>query len=130
VSASDASAGALAVAAANAEVIGVAVSFSHARGLPAGSWDLVVANLPYVRADEWTGLAPEITRYEPRGALVAGEDGLDAIRELVDVAAPGQQLLVEHAPGQAAQLRGLLAEAATHRDLAGRERATVGRRPA
>ena len=30
------------------------------RGLPAGDYDLVVANLPYVRDDEWDGLAPEI----------------------------------------------------------------------
>ena len=33
------------------------------------SYDLVVANLPYVREDEWAGLAPEIREYEPREAL-------------------------------------------------------------
>ena len=61
-------------------------------GLPGGAFDLVVANLPYVREDEWAGLAPEIRLYEPREALVAGADGLDAIRSLVAQAPPGTAL--------------------------------------
>ena len=68
----------------------------------------MVANLPYVREDEWDGLEPEITRYEPREALVAGADGLDAIRELVAGTPRGTRLALEHAPAQAAAVRELL----------------------
>ena len=126
VSASDASPAALDVARVNAARLGVDVELSLARGLPAGEYDLVLANLPYVREDEWAALEPEITRYEPREALVSGVDGLDAIRELVGGAPPGTRLALEHAPAQAEAVRGLLADADTRRDLAGRERVTLG----
>ncbi|HYJ00442.1 MAG TPA: peptide chain release factor N(5)-glutamine methyltransferase [Thermoleophilaceae bacterium] len=126
VSASDASNEALEVARANAAALGLDVEMSVARGLPQGDYDLVVANLPYVTEAEWPGLQPEIRRYEPRGALVSGEDGLDAIRELVGQAPTALRLALEHAPDQAATVRALLPGAQTHRDLAGRERVTVG----
>ena len=45
-----------------------------------GPYDLIVSNPPYVRESEWPGLAPEITLYEPREALLGGPDGLDVIR--------------------------------------------------
>ena len=45
--------------------------------------DLIVANLPYVSWAEWEQLAWTITVYEPRSALDAGPDGLDAIRRLL-----------------------------------------------
>ena len=77
VSGSDASADAAAVARLNGLSDAVV-----ATGLPAGQFDLVVANLPYVREDEWPSLPPEIRLWEPRSALVSGADGLDAIRLL------------------------------------------------
>lgn len=128
VSASDPSADALAVARANAARLGLAVELWETGGLPraAARADLVVANLPYVSEGEWDGLAPEIVRYEPREALVAGPDGLSAIRELVASAPAGARLALEHAPHQAAAVRALLAGARTERDLAGRERVTLG----
>ena len=129
VSASDSSAAAVAVARANAARLGLPLTVTEARGLPAGEFDLVLANLPYVREDEWAGLEPEITRFEPPEALVSGPDGLDAIRELVALAGAGTRLALEHAPDQAAAVRGLLEGAETHRDLAGRERVTVGTAP-
>jgi release factor glutamine methyltransferase len=49
---------------------------------------LVVANLPYVSAREYATLPPDIRIHEPSTALVAGEDGLEAIRALLDMAAP------------------------------------------
>ena len=128
VSGSDASADAVEVARANAARLGLDVAFEVVRGLPSGSYDLVVANLPYVREGEWDGLPPEIRLYEPREALVSGADGLDAIRELV-TGASGTRLALEHAPDQAAAVRALLGDARTVRDLAGRERVTVGRAP-
>jgi release factor glutamine methyltransferase len=89
----------------------------------------VLANLPYVAEPEWGSLAPEITRFEPRAALVSGPDGLDAIRALVGGAPPGIRVALEHAPHQAEAVRALLREPHTLRDLAGRERVTAGRVP-
>jgi release factor glutamine methyltransferase len=120
VSASDASASAVAVAALN----GLAAAVHD--GLPPGEYDMVVANLPYVREDEWDGLAPEIRLFEPREALVSGADGLDAIRSLVAQAAPGTQIALEHAPAQTEAVSALLGQPRTHPDLAGLPRVTVG----
>ena len=127
VSASDASADAVSVAVANTSALGLDVPVTVARGLPPGSFDLVLANLPYVREDEWRALQPEIVRYEPREALVSGADGLDAIRALVAEAPTGQRLALEHSPDQAEAVRALLDDVRTLSDLAGRERVTVGR---
>ena len=128
VTASDASAAAVEVARANARGLGLLLEPFVASGLPEGEFDLVLANLPYVAEREYAQLAPEILRFEPRAALVGGgEDGLDAIRALVAHAPPGTRLALEHAPGQAAAVRALLAPGvATLRDLAGLERVTVG----
>lgn len=133
VTASDVAADAVAVARANAVRLGLRLEPFVADGLPAepraaGTWppDLVVANLPYVTDAEWGGLAPEITRYEPRGALTSGTDGLDAIRALVAQAPSGTRLALEHGSEQGEAVRALLDGAATRRDLAGHERVTVG----
>ena len=129
VSASDASAGAVDVALANAARLALPLDVVVAPGLPGGSQGMVLANLPYVREDEWSGLQPEIVRWEPREALVSGGDGLDAIRSLVAEAPSGTRLALEHAPRQAEAVRALLREAETLRDLAGRERVTAGFAP-
>jgi release factor glutamine methyltransferase len=147
VTASDASADAVRIAVANGSRLGLGVEFvaasdwpdAHSLHLdrnspgPGGSSgfapDLVVANLPYVREDEWALLQPEIRLYEPREALVAGPDGLDAIRSLVAAAPAGTQLALEHAPAQAAEVRSLLVGGETLKDLAGRERVTLGSVP-
>jgi release factor glutamine methyltransferase len=130
VTASDSSPGAVEVARDNADRLGLAVAIEIANGLPPGDYDLVVANLPYVREDEWDGLEPEIREYEPREALVSGEDGLDAIRSLVLQAEANTLLALEHAPTQAAAVRELLrGDVRTIQDLGGRDRVTVGRAP-
>jgi release factor glutamine methyltransferase len=126
VSASDLSGPALQVAKANAERLRLDVRFGDE---PSFDVDLLVANLPYVRDDEWDGLQPEIRLYEPRSALTSGADGLDAIRGLVAGAPAGTQLALEHAPAQAADVRKLLVGAETLKDLAGRERVTLGSVP-
>jgi release factor glutamine methyltransferase len=125
VSASDTSEDALTVARGNAARLGLDVGFAVGSAPPVAV-DLVVANLPYVRDDEWAGLQPEILRYEPRGALVSGADGLDAIRELVAAVPAGTLLALEHAPAQAAEVRALLTEVRTIEDLAGRQRVALG----
>jgi release factor glutamine methyltransferase len=129
VTASDASPAAVELARLNAARLGLALDLQVETGLPAGEWDLVIANLPYVREDEWDGLQPEIRNYEPREALVSGADGLDAVRALVAEAPSGTRLALEHAPGQAAAVRALLRGAETRCDLAGRERVTLGAAP-
>jgi release factor glutamine methyltransferase len=134
VTASDISPVAVAVARANASRLGLSLDPFVADGLPAGApaaggaWPpaLVVANLPYVTDAEWGGLQPEIRRYEPRGALTSGADGLDAIRALVAEAPGGTRLALEHGSEQGPAVRALLDDAETRRDLAGRDRVTVG----
>jgi release factor glutamine methyltransferase len=82
--ATDTSAGALTVARANAVRLGLADRVEFVEGtIPAGeSFDLVLANLPYVAERDWAALQPEVTKWEPREALLAGPDGLDAYRAL------------------------------------------------
>ena len=102
---------------------------SDESGLPEGDYDLVVANLPYVPEGDWGQLQPEIRGYEPREAFVSGEDGLDAIRELVAAAPSGTQLALEHGNDQGAEVREMLEDAESYPDLANWERITVGRVP-
>ncbi len=42
-------------------------------------FDLILSNPPYVSEKEYPALPPEVLA-EPKGALLAGEDGLDAVR--------------------------------------------------
>ncbi len=94
--ATDTSPGALEVARANAERLGLADRVRFVPGTVPGReggaedrspdgvepFDLVLANLPYVAERDWQGLQPEVTKWEPREALLAGPDGLDAYRTL------------------------------------------------
>lgn len=70
----------------------------------AGSFDLVVSNPPYIARPDIDGLEPEVARYEPRGALVGGPDGLESYRSLCpllpDVLAPAGIALIELGVGQ------------------------------
>ena len=97
---------------------------------------LIACNPPYI-ADGDPRVEHGVRRYEPRGALFAGADGLDALRHVVAEApshlVDGGWLVVEHGDTQGASVRKLFAETgfdtiATHRDLAGLERYTEGRR--
>lgn len=133
VTASDASAAALAVARGNAERLGLAVDFV------AGDWwqplagrrfDLVLSNPPYVAGDD-AHLAA--LRHEPRGALTPEGDGLDALRRIIagapDHLRTGAWLLLEHGYDQAVAAQQLLADrgfaaAVTRHDLAGLPRCT------
>jgi release factor glutamine methyltransferase len=136
--ATDVSVAALAIARRNAADLGVRnVEFL------AGSWfaplegrrfELIVSNPPYVA--EGDPVLSSALRYEPRGALGGGADGLAAVREIVRAAplhlARGGWLLLEHGARQAAQVaRELVVRGFTHvrshRDLAGHERATEAR---
>jgi release factor glutamine methyltransferase len=115
----DRSEGALSVARTNAQRCGVAARISFLHGdllapLP-GSVDLAVANLPYVSEAEYDALPPGIRCYEPREALAAGEDGLDAIRALLATApthlSKDAVLLLEIGAIQGARVAALAARA-------------------
>jgi len=128
----DVSADAVDVARANAVSLGLDVAFAVGDLLDGVTGvDAVLANLPYVAAG--VSLPPEITRYEPPGALFAGADGLDVIRRLVAaVSGPTVGLLaLEIGPEQADEVSQLLwdaglAEVGVRDDLAGLARVVVG----
>jgi release factor glutamine methyltransferase len=48
-----------------------------------GTFNVIVANLPYVSEADWRELPPELRDHEPRGALVGGENGLEVIERLL-----------------------------------------------
>ncbi len=101
-----------------------------------GTFDLVLANPPYVEDD--ADLAPGVRDHEPAEALYAGPEGLDDYRRLIPqlaaLLAPAGVALVEIGASQAAAV-GAIADAAgltarLHRDLGGRDRVIELRRAA
>lgn len=134
VTAIDSSAGALDVARTNARATGFEIELSGWNlhdGLPAGPWDLVVSNPPYVAPDEIESLEPEVRDWEPRAALV----GVGATEAVVDAATGalrrGGALVLEVASGDAERVAGLLRAGGltavyVTTDLAGRERVVEG----
>ncbi|MFT3853554.1 MAG: peptide chain release factor N(5)-glutamine methyltransferase [Ilumatobacteraceae bacterium] len=100
-----------------------------------GGLDVVVCNPPYV-ADDDPQVEAVVRAWEPAGALFAGEDGLDAIREIVAEApgwlAPGGWLVLEIGADQGAAVAALadaagLADVEIRPDAAGRDRMLVAR---
>lgn len=134
--ATDTSPAALEVARANAERLGLTAGVEFHEGtLPPGDalFDLVLANLPYVSEAEWPDLEPEVTEWEPREALLAGPDGLDAIRAFLQASPPARCLALEIGEGQAGAVGELMLEAGfgeieVRKDLAEIERVVVGKR--
>jgi release factor glutamine methyltransferase len=97
----------------------------------AGQVHVLVSNPPYVSVGEWETLPPEVRKFEPPVALVAGPTGFEAIEEVLTGArrwlAPGGTLVVELAPHQAEEARRRAASvgylgASILPDLAGRAR--------
>jgi len=141
VTATDTSAAALEVAHANAGRLGLVDRVDFAEGtLPEGEFDLILANLPYIAERDWPSIQPEVTQWEPREALLAGPEGLDAYRAFVPRcgrAFPSQggetstAVAVEVGEGQAEAVATLMRESGfggveTRRDLAGIERVVIG----
>lgn len=142
--ATDASPGALAVAARNAARHELGnVRFAEGGHdwygpLQGARFDLIASNPPYIASDD-PHLARGDLRFEPATALASGVDGLDDIRRIVDGGKahllPGGWLLIEHGWDQGAAIRVLFdtagfAEVQTVQDLEQRDRITLGRRPA
>lgn len=130
---------ALDVASANAARLGLEDRVRFETGsLPgSGSFDLVLANLPYVSARDWLSLEPELRDFEPRGALTPGPTGLEAIEALlgelsVSATVRAAAVALEVGEGQAGIVSELVRRAGFERvevrpDLAGIDRAVVGR---
>lgn len=138
--ATDTSENALQIASKNAHQLGKKnVSFHQGNwctALPSSGLDAIVSNPPYIAATEWERYAAQL-EFEPHHALVAGDDGLDAIREICQTATlylkPGGYLLVEHGFAQGEAVRELFVATGyknvdSVRDLAGLERITQGQR--
>ncbi|WP_417311385.1 peptide chain release factor N(5)-glutamine methyltransferase [Ectopseudomonas khazarica] len=114
------------------------VRFLHSHwfsALAGQRFGLILSNPPYIRADD-RHLDQGDVRFEPSSALVAGADGLDDIRAIIQAAPQyllaGGWLLLEHGFDQAEAVRELLAtagfsEAHSRRDLGGHERISLGR---
>ncbi len=138
VTATDASAEALTVARANAERLGLAVSFHQGSWLdavPGQHFDLIASNPPYIAEGDPHLQALE---HEPISALTAGADGLDDLRTIIARAHhalhPGGWLLLEHGHDQAPAVRDLLEQhgfeaVGSRTDLAGIERCSGARWP-
>ncbi|WP_427159199.1 peptide chain release factor N(5)-glutamine methyltransferase [Aliinostoc sp. HNIBRCY26] len=130
---------ALAIAQENADTLGLAdhIRFYH------GSWwqpltDLkgqvsgMVSNPPYIPSDVVPTLQPEVVNHEPHLALDGGADGLDDIRQLIEVSplylSSGGVWLIEMMAGQAEAVKTLLQQQGSyhniqiHKDLEGIER--------
>jgi release factor glutamine methyltransferase len=145
VTAGDVSAEAVAVARENAERLGVAGRVEVGQG----SWDeplaarapfdALVSNPPYVTTAEMDGLMREVRDHEPRLALEAGLDGLDATRELLcrclPLLRPGGHLAIEIDPRRRDAVVDLIragrpeTEVMVTGDLAGRPRVVEARLP-
>lgn len=114
--ATDISRAALDVARRNAAAVGVTprIEFLECAYLSGttGPFDFILSNPPYISEPEYEELAPEVREYEPETALLAGDDGLRDIRQIVDVAAqrlkPGGTLFMEIGHTQSDALAELL----------------------
>lgn len=134
----DQSSAALAVAKKNAKRLELSNVFfvcgQWCDALTVGDFDLIVSNPPYV-ANSDPCLEKSDVYYEPRLALVAGHDGLDAIKIIVQKASQFLRskgwLMLEHGYEQGCAVRQLFrnnnfSSIKTYRDLSGHERVTSG----
>jgi len=97
-------------------------------------FDLIVSNPPYIEQDD-EHLKQGDVRFEPLSALASGDDGLDAIRHIIEQAKkwlnPAGWLLLEHGYNQAGEVQQLLSQSGyskvqTVKDLANQDRVSCG----
>ncbi len=98
------------------------------------NFDIVVSNPPYIAEPHISGLEPEVSAFDPPGALAAGTDGLDAYRALGptihDYLDAGALAVVELGAGQYHAVSDLFETSGLHiegskTDLAGHERCII-----
>ena len=102
------------------------------------AFQIIVSNPPYVSTTD-PHLQQGDVRHEPQSALVAGEDGLDHIRHLINRAPDHLEtdgwLLLEHGYDQRKKIACLLQQAGyrqiqCQQDMAGHDRVSLGQCPA
>jgi release factor glutamine methyltransferase len=100
-------------------------------------FDVIVSNPPYIAAND-RHLSQGDVRFEPSSALVAGVDGLDDIRLIIEQGPDhlngGGWLLLEHGYDQHTAVASLMQNrgfqnVSSQHDLAGHPRITLGRYP-
>lgn len=104
----------------------------------AGAVDAIISNPPYIAEADWAGLQPEVRDYEPRGALLAGVEGIEFHERLIhdsrEFLSPDGLLVMELGQGQAPLVRRAAEDAGgytgvqTVKDEAGIERVLIARR--
>lgn len=74
--------------------------------------DIIVSNPPYISKDGMKKIEPEISQYEPAGALYGGDDGMDFYKRIIAESpaylAKGGYLMLEMGYGQAEEIRQLM----------------------
>jgi len=137
VTAVDISYSTLCIARENAQRLGARVCILQSDlydALGARRFDLILSNPPYITQDD-PHLQQGDVRFEPMLALASGEDGLDALRRLIQAAplhlCPDGWLMFEHGWNQADSARELMAQSGFMNveslpDLAGHNRVTLG----
>ena len=136
----DISDGALGVAKANSEALGIDATFIKSdmfENIPKDErFDIVVSNPPYIRSDVIGTLMSEVKDYEPLLALDGSEDGLKFYRIIADRAPEylnnGGMLFLEIGYDQGAEVSALLTAAGfmdveVIKDLSGLDRVVSGR---
>lgn len=130
----------LAIAQYNAHCLNISLEFregSWCAALDDEQFAVIISNPPYLAQTD-PHLQQGDLRFEPLSALIAGADGLDAIRAIIPQALPnlkpGGWLFLEHGYDQAAKVSGLLSKAGytsvtIHRDDAGLDRVACGQKP-
>ena len=103
-----------------------------------GRVDAIVANPPYIRDEELPTLQPEVRDFEPEMALIAGPEGTEVARLIIqqapDYLHSGGSLIMEMGLGQTEALRKIAKETGKYgsleivMDLAGIERVIVAKR--
>lgn len=109
--------------------------FQWNKGQAEGQFDLILANPPYLTAEEMRTLQPEV-EFEPAMALDGGEDGLDFYRHIAEayrpLTKPGGWLVMEFGWQQWEPVKALLEEAGWQDvqrilDAEGRDRGAAAR---
>ncbi len=127
--ATDLSAGAIAVARGNALAHGVAERMDFFPGdllaAVSGDFDIICSNPPYIPEDEYAILPAGIRDFEPRGALIAGPDGLDfhrrIIREGLNRLKAGGRIFLEIGEGQRNPVEALFRDEGGYDDISFRK---------
>ncbi len=106
--------------------------FAGMKGKYETGFDLIVSNPPYIAEKDMSTLAPEVSQYEPRIALLGGPDGLESVSHILHTAPaymkPGGWLLLEIGYDQGpavkklAQNRCAFDQILVEKDLAGLDR--------